>query len=100
AARRVDDLLARLARATSDDERAVVLRALGNTGDPRILPALSASFSSTGSVLVRVAATEAMRLVAGSEGMIATAIGDSVVDVRAAAVFAATDRDLNALRPA
>jgi hypothetical protein len=91
AARRVDDLLARLARATSDDERAVIVRALGNTGDRRILPALTAAFGST-SMLVRVAAVEAMRLVPGAEGMIGTALRDRVVDVRAAAVFAATGR--------
>ena len=88
-----------MAQATSDDERAIILRALGNTGDPRILPALTAAFSSS-SVLVRIAAVEAMRLVPGAEGMIAKALADVVPDVRSAAVFAAADRDLNALRPA
>lgn len=99
AARRVDDLLARLAHATDDEERTVVLRALGNTGDPRILPAIS-SYLAASSVLVRTAATEALRLVPGDEAMIITALGDNVLDVRAAAVFAAANHDMNVLRPA
>jgi hypothetical protein len=99
AARRVDDLLARLARATDDEERAVLLRALGNTGDPRILPALS-TYVAVPSVLVRTAAVEALRLVPGDEAMIISALADGVLDVRAAAVFAAANHDMNALRPA
>lgn len=99
ASRRVDDLLGRLAQANSDEERAIVLRALGNTGDPRILPALSAHIGST-SVLVRTAATEALRLVPGDEVMIIGALDDAVLDVRAAALFAAVDHDMNVLRPA
>lgn len=99
AARHVDDLLARLAQATTDEERAMVLRALGNTGDGRILPALSPYLAAT-SVMVRTAATEALRLVPGDEAMIIAALGDAVLDVRAAAVLAAANHDMNVLRPA
>jgi HEAT repeat protein len=96
AARRVDELLAQLARTTSDEERALVLRALGNTGDVRILAAVASALAS-GSVPVRIAATEALRLVPGSEALIASALRDRVADVRAAAVFACAERDLAAL---
>jgi len=95
AAAQVDALLARLARASDDEERALVLRALGNTGDPRILDALTQALA-TGSITVRIAATEALRLVPGSaaDQLLLARCADASGLVRAAAVFAFTDRDL------
>ena len=95
AAAQVDALLARLARASDDEERALVLRALGNTGDPRILDALTQALA-TGSITVRIAATEALRLVPGSaaDQLLLARCADASGLVRAAAVFAITDRDL------
>lgn len=97
AAQQVDALLARLAAAGSDEERALVIRALGNTGDPRIVPALD-PFLTAGSSIVRIAATEALRLVPGAavDGRILARLGDGDGIVRAAAVFAAGERDLRA----
>ncbi|MDQ3340567.1 MAG: HEAT repeat domain-containing protein [Myxococcota bacterium] len=91
----VDALLARLARATDDDERALVLRALGNTGDPRILDAVSRSLASA-NIGVRMAATEALRLVRGAaaDQLVLARFADSASLVRSAAVFAITERDL------
>ena len=95
AAAQVDALLARLARASDDEERALVLRALGNTGDPRILDALTQALA-TGSITVRIAATEALRLVPGSaaDQLLLARCADTSGLVRGAAVFAITDRDL------
>ena len=91
----VDALHARLARASDDDERALVLRALGNTGDPRILDAITQALA-TGSVAVRIAATEALRLVRGSaaDQLLLARCADASGLVRSAAVFAIAERDL------
>jgi hypothetical protein len=91
--RQIEDLLARLARATDDEERALVLRALGNTGDARIMPALERAIA-TGSVPVRVAATEALRLVPAADVLLVARLADTSSIVRSAAVFAAGQRDL------
>ena len=63
-AHQVDALLARLELATTDEERALVIRALGNTADERIVAALDRALAST-SVMLRIAATEALRLLPG-----------------------------------
>jgi HEAT repeat protein len=84
----VDDLLARLRAATDDGTRMTLLRALGNTGDARILPALQAAFASDAE-LVRAAAVEALRFVPGVEPLVIAALRDHASAVRTAAVFAA-----------
>jgi hypothetical protein len=98
AATQVDSLLARLAGARDDHEAALVLRALGNTGDPRILPAIENALAGDGP-LSRVAAAEAIRLVPGSraDGLVASTLFDETVLVRSAAVFSASFRDLGVL---
>jgi hypothetical protein len=95
AAAEVARLLGRLAAAADDAERALVIRALGNTGDPAILPALAAALAA-GSDPLRVAAVEALRLVADrrADRMLSAALGDADAAVREAAVFAASSRDL------
>ena len=99
AARQVDELLARFARAVTDDERILVLRALGNTGDPRIVAVVEPALASS-SVLVRAAATEALRLVrAPIDALVVGRFADGASLVRGAAVFAASQRDLTAYLP-
>jgi HEAT repeat protein len=96
-ARLVEALLARLERAQTDEERALVIRALGNTGDVRIMPALDRALAGS-SMLVRVAATEALRLLPGTatDTRLLALLGDGNGFVRAAAVFATGERDLRA----
>ncbi len=95
AGRQIDALLARFAAATDDDERALVLRALGNTGDLRILPAVQQGLASA-DPMVRVAATEALRLVPGDaiDALLLASLRDPYGLVRAAAVFATGERSL------
>lgn len=94
-AQQVEALLARLERAVDDGERALLVRALGNTGDPRIVPALDRALAG-GSTHLRIAATEALRLVPGAavDARILARLGDGDGLVRAAAVFASGERDL------
>jgi HEAT repeat protein len=96
-AHQVDALLARLELATTDEERALVIRALGNTADERIVPALDRALASS-SVMLRIAATEALRLLPGSavDVRLLARLGDGDSLVRAAAVFATGERDLRA----
>lgn len=91
----VDALLTRFTNAADDEERALVLRALGNTGDPRILPAVQQGLASADPI-VRIAATEALRLVPGDtvDALVLASLRDPSSLVRAAAVFAATPRPL------
>ena len=94
ASRQVDELLSRFRDASTDEERVLVLRALGNTGDPRIVQAVEQALAST-NVIVRAAATEALRLVAAPiDGMLVARLRDASSAVRSAAVFAAAQRDL------
>jgi hypothetical protein len=93
AARHVDELLAQLARAGDDEQRALLLRALGNTGDARILAAVEQALASQ-SVLVRTAATEALRLIPSIDPLLAARFADPAPPVREAAVFAAGQREL------
>ncbi len=98
ASAQVDELLARLRAATDLETRITLVRALGNTGDPRALPALAASLSSSND-LERAAAAESTRLMPGIDGdkLILLALDDRSSIVRAGAVFAASDRPLAAL---
>jgi hypothetical protein len=99
AAAYVDDLLARLRAAADDGTRITLLRALGNTGDPRILPALQGALAADAE-LVRAAATEALRFVPGIEALVAASLRDAASAVRNAAVFAAGFASLATLAPA
>lgn len=96
AARQVDELLARLARASEPSDQVILLRALGNTGDPRILPALEAALTAA-SDPVRTAATEALRLIPDGRAdvLVIAALEDPSPIVRGAAVFAASHRRLD-----
>jgi HEAT repeat protein len=94
-------LLARFAAAPDDVERVRVVRALGNTGDPRILPAIDQALASS-SDAVRSAGVEALRLFPGPtvDSLLVRALADRDAGVRSAAVFAASYRDLAPLAAA
>ncbi len=96
AARQVDELLARLERAGDVSERVILLRALGNTGDARILPALELALASPSDV-VRAAAAESLRLIpdARADALIIAMLDDASPIVRTSSVFAATHRRLD-----
>lgn len=95
ASAQVDALLARYRRASDDAERALVLRALGNTGDPRIVEVIVLGLASS-TLDVRISATEALRLVPGAaaDKLLLALFGDAESTVRGAAVFATVERDL------
>ena len=98
----VKHLLDQYAAASSDDERATALRALGNTGSPALLP-LARAAAMSGSAALRTAAAVALRFVEdpGAVTLLAhlmTADGDP--DVRGGAIFAAGHRDVAPLLPA
>jgi HEAT repeat protein len=95
AAAQVDALLARYRRAVDDQERALVLRALGNTGDPRILEVVVLGLASP-TLDVQISATEALRLVPGAaaDKLLLSRFTDPEALVRGAAVFATVERDL------
>jgi HEAT repeat protein len=87
----VDELLARLSAATAPAVQAVLLAALGNTADPRALPAIRAALASP-TVRVRRTAVEALRSIddASVDGLIAGVLAaDAEAVVRKGAVFAA-----------
>lgn len=97
----VTSLLERLARATTPEEQTICLRALGNTGDPRALPALTAALGSPSSD-VRAAAVSSLRLI--EDDAVDPLLGQTLLEdadegVRAAAAFAATFRPLAAVLP-
>jgi HEAT repeat protein len=96
AARQVDELLARLEQASEITDRITLLRALGNTGDPRILPALELALASP-SDMVRAAAAESLRLLpdARADALIIAVLDDASPIVRTSAVFAAAHRRLD-----
>ena len=90
----VDDLLERLAHATSVDDRMLLLQALGNTADPRVLPALQAALGD-GDPRIREVACTSLRLIADSA--VDTLLGETLdrdpdASVRRAAVFASSFR--------
>jgi HEAT repeat protein len=88
-------LLARLRTAEGTD-RITLLRALGNTGDVRVLPALELALKST-SDYERAAATESLRLIPDvrADALILVTLEDKSSIVRAAAVFSASYRPLD-----
>ena len=97
----VDELLALLASATTQDDQIVYLQALGNAGDPRALPALQRSLTSDAAA-VRSAAVVALRFIESAtvDQLIATALlQDRAAEVRRGALFAASLRPLPPLLP-
>jgi HEAT repeat protein len=97
------DELSRALRATSNPlEQALLLKALANTADVRVLPIIESSLRSESS-LVREAAVAALRLIpdpAADRLLIARMLEDPSIDVRRSAVFASSFRPLPPLLPA
>ena len=96
------DLLERLDGATTPADQALYLRALGNTGDARALPAIESALSSP-EERVRSAAAEASRFIVDprvDELLSKVLVADISPAVRRSAVLAATFRDLTPLLPA
>lgn len=97
----VDVLLERYTDAPDRDTRGLIVGALGNTGDPRILPALSHALQLGDRTLARVAAL-AYRHVPTAEADVALAAllrGHPAESVRIEAVGAIALRDQNLWRP-
>lgn len=96
ATRQLEELLARLEHAGDVSDRVILLRALGNTGDPRILPALELALRSPSDV-VRAAAAESLRLIPDgrADALIIATLEDGSPIVRTSAVFAAAHRRLD-----
>lgn len=105
AAAAVDELLSRLTAAQTEDEQLLYLQALGNTGDPRALPALQAALRVP-SVEVRKAAAQALRFMPSDSGgtspdqLLTEALRDPAVPVRLGALFAVSFRPLLVFLPA
>lgn len=92
----VDELLAKLQAATTQEEQLLYIQALGNAGDARALPALQTALSA-GDVELRSAAVTALRFIADDrvDALIAaTVLRDPAERVRRSAVFAASFRSL------
>lgn len=92
----VDELLAKLAAATTQDEQLLYIQALGNAGDPRALPALQGALAAADGE-VRSAAVTALRFIPGEtvDALIERALlRDGEAKVRRSAVFAASFRSL------
>ncbi|MBP6629707.1 MAG: HEAT repeat domain-containing protein [Kofleriaceae bacterium] len=89
ALRVVDELLARLAAAGDDSRRAAVVRALGNTGDARVVAAL-APLAGAASAELRAAALASLRLVPGPDStrLLLAGLRDGDSEVRTGAVYA------------
>ncbi|MEP7122705.1 MAG: HEAT repeat domain-containing protein [Byssovorax sp.] len=83
----VETLIARLVAASSDEERTLCLRALGNTGDLRALPAIQ-PYLTHSDVALRALATSSLRFMDGSEidALLIAAMADKDATVRVAAV--------------
>ncbi len=90
-------------RSTNDPlQQALLLRALGNTRDPRILPTLQSALSSSFTE-VRQAAAEALRGIPDptADQLLSSIIAqDPSPDVRQSAIFASSFRPLQPLVPA
>lgn len=105
AAAAVDELLARLSAAQTEDEQLLYLQALGNTGDPRALPALQAALRVP-SVEVRKAAAQGLRFIPSDSGgtspdqLLTEALRDPAAPVRLGALFAVSFRPLLVFLPA
>ncbi|HND12561.1 MAG TPA: HEAT repeat domain-containing protein [Pseudomonadota bacterium] len=98
----VDQLIDLYQAAKTDGERADALEALGNTGDPRILPIIQGALASQ-DVEVRVSATRALRFIvaASVDALIAQVMQqDPAPTVRKAALMACSFRQLVAFFPA
>lgn len=94
----VDDLLARLAAATTPDQKIALLDALGNAGDDRAMPAIKAALGDAdGSV--RASATSALRFQKSAEAdtLLVAAASSPELTVRRATVFAMSQRDVMAV---
>lgn len=97
-----DELLAKLAAATTTDEQILYLQALGNAGDARALPAIQTALTAPDEEL-RSAAVTALRFIAAEpvDALIANALlRDPSARVRRSAVFAASFRTLLGMLPA
>ncbi|HSP81641.1 MAG TPA: HEAT repeat domain-containing protein, partial [Myxococcaceae bacterium] len=90
-------------RSTNDPlQQALLLRALGNTRDPRILPTLQSALGSSVTE-VRQAAVEALRGIpepTADQLLSSVLLQDPSPDVRQSAVFASSFRPLQPLLPA
>jgi hypothetical protein len=84
-------LIERLQRATDDAERILCLDALGNTGDPRALPAIEPLLADPRTD-VRAAAVGALRFIASADNQVLAALQDSAAAVRRAAASALSYR--------
>ena len=92
----VQALLDALAAATTPEERALYLKALGNTGDPRAVPAIVAQLA-TDDVSVRTAALWALRFMPGAEVdalLVEALTKEPALACRQAVVAGAAFRDL------
>jgi HEAT repeat protein len=95
----IDDLIARLTATTDPVAQIAILRALGNAGDPRSLPALRVALANS-EPSVRKVAVEALRSIAEPtvDGLIAQVmLGDTDPDVRQGAVFASARRPIDTM---
>ncbi len=100
--RAVGTLLDRYANAATDEERMALLEALGNAGDPRVMPLVEVALQSP-NPLLRAAATRAVRFVPDPQADAVVQVslaGDPAPIVRKAAVFAAGYRPLAVVWPA
>jgi HEAT repeat protein len=72
-----------MSEATTEEERIVLLRALGNAGDPRVLPLAERALGSAAAA-ERAAAAAALRFVEGptADALLIRAMADSVDAVR------------------
>ncbi len=89
----IAELTRRLAGAADDAERILYLDALGNSGDPRALPAIE-PYLAHADVKVRAVAVEALRFMAGADARIAAGLQDVAAAVRRAAAGALSYRSI------
>jgi HEAT repeat protein len=97
----VDLLLERFQTAQTEEEQSAALEALGNTGDPRILPMVQTALSSERES-VRVAAARALRFVVAPtvDALISQVMTqDASAEVRKAALMACSFRQIAAFFP-
>jgi len=97
----VDVLIERFQSATTEAAQTEALEALGNTGDPRILPYLQSALQSP-SVAIRVAAAHALRFVVAPpvDPLLAQLLDqDQAAEVRQAAIMACSFRQMMVFFP-
>lgn len=97
----IDELVARYAEAADAHTRALVVTALGNTGDPRITPVLADALRSGDASLARYA-TYAYRHVPGADvdnTLEALLVGHPIEQVRIQAIQAINHRDADGWNP-